>query len=137
MRAGSTPTTGRSRGSSSPCWPRPQASCCRQAEEYFARAVALNPRFAAARRSHGAVLAQLNRLPEAIREFEAALEIDPTLDQARNNLARALVQSGHIPEAVEQLQKVLQYHPDDAQAQQNLARLRQYQQQHPPAGGLQ
>ena len=81
----------------------------------------MNPRFAAARRSHGAVLAQLNRLPEAIREFEAALEIDPTLDQARNNLARALVQSGHIPEAVEQLQKVLQYHPDDAQAQQNLA----------------
>jgi tetratricopeptide (TPR) repeat protein len=104
------------------------------AVEHLQAAITLAPTLVAAHENFGVALAQQGQLPEAIDQFEATLRLDPANVIARNNLARALVQTGQIPPAMEQFEQVLQIDPNNVQARDGLARLKQYEEQHGPAG---
>src|SRR5581483_707151 len=63
----------------------------------------LQPIHVPARLAHGALLAKLDRYPEAIEEFQTVLRIDPQAELARHDLTGALERTGRFDEAAEQI----------------------------------
>jgi len=61
----------------------------KEAEAAFRNCIAVSPDFAGAHSGLGIVLAQTNRLPEAIREFREAVRLEPDNATAVDNLRRA------------------------------------------------
>ena len=68
----------------------------------------------------GVTLAGLDRVPEAVGQFEEALRLRPDFAWAHYSLAAALVRLGRVPEAIEQYERALQIQPDYAEAHNNL-----------------
>ena len=63
----------------------------------YSRSVALSPNsYAEARLSHGNLLVQPNRLPEAIVQYEEAVRLDPRAADNHNNLGGVLDESGRL-----------------------------------------
>ncbi len=88
----------------------------------FERALELQPDYAEASNSLGALLAQSGDVPGAIARFRAALEDpSPTTPDALNNLGYALFQTGQDATRRSTLyQKALQLQPDFPEALNNL-----------------
>ncbi len=91
-----------------------------EARSAFERSLQLQPDYADANNSLGALLAQAGDLPAAIERFRAALESRPEFADALNNLGFALFQSGQADRAHELYEKALTLQPDFPEALNNL-----------------
>lgn len=69
---------------------------------------------------HGLILAETNRLAEAIKVFEEAAILNPNLAGLQMNLANGYFQIGEAQKAVECLQKGVEQDPENAVAWANL-----------------
>jgi tetratricopeptide (TPR) repeat protein len=72
----------------------------------------------------GEILQALERLPEAIAEFELGVQLAPEVAPYYLDLADAYRLAGRDEEAVEAYQRVLELDPDNASASQALQDLR-------------
>lgn len=73
------------------------------AEAHLARAIALDPKFAAAHLSLGKIYARTDRLPQAVEEFERVVRLDPNIAEAHYQLGRAYVRLKRTSEAQSEL----------------------------------
>jgi Flp pilus assembly protein TadD len=74
------------------------------ANQAYAKALALAPRSAAINNNLGFSLLSQEKLEQAIKSFQAALEIDPSLQPAQMNLRIALALEGRYDEAAAGIQ---------------------------------
>jgi tetratricopeptide (TPR) repeat protein len=79
---------------------------------HYRRALALDPRLAAAHNGLGSALGAQGRLPDAVRQFRAALRVQPDYDEAHNNLGLALRMMGEREKALAHFQAALARRPD-------------------------
>jgi protein O-mannosyl-transferase len=86
--------------------------------------VKAKPDYINARIGLGSALARLERMDEAIAEFQRALDIDGNSVEAHCSLGKALAQQGRIEEAVSQYRDALKIDGDDLSALNDLAWLR-------------
>lgn len=70
------------------------------ADEAYAKALALVPRSAVANNNFGFSLLSQGKVDKAIKSFQTALEIDPSLEPAQMNLRIALALDGRYDQAV-------------------------------------
>lgn len=70
------------------------------ADEAYAKALALVPRSAATNNNFGFSLLSQGKVDKAIKSFQTALEIDPSLEPAQMNLRIALALDGRYDQAV-------------------------------------
>jgi len=84
-----------------------------EAERAFQRAVAINPYYAEARTSLGAIYQQRGQLDEASKEFRQAIADKPDYSLARFHLGRNLANQNKYAEAIEQFEKALQQPADE------------------------
>jgi protein O-mannosyl-transferase len=88
---------------------------------YYSRLTELYPDNSAFHDNFGMTLAQVGRLPEAIKQYRRAIELDPQNAEALNNLGVACYCRGDISQAVDCYQRALLCKPDYAEAHYNLA----------------
>jgi tetratricopeptide (TPR) repeat protein len=86
----------------------------------FERALEMQPEYAEASNTLGALLAQSGAVPAAIEKFRAALQTRPDFPDALNNLGFALFQTGQAAQAFELYQKALALQPGFPEALNNL-----------------
>lgn len=86
----------------------------RQAENYYRRAVELNPNYATAHHWFGAFLRSMNRLDEAVHEMNRALELDPLSPVILKNLGVTLCLQNRFEEALKLSFKAIELAPDYA-----------------------
>ncbi|MBL9199169.1 MAG: tetratricopeptide repeat protein, partial [Opitutaceae bacterium] len=99
-------------------WLRGDREAARQAA---ARAVAIDPKSAAARAAMGELQAQLGNAEQAAAEFKLVAELAPARSRYRIQHANYLVQSGQLPAAVEALNAIVKETPDNQAALRALA----------------
>jgi tetratricopeptide (TPR) repeat protein len=99
---------------------RVQASCWRNGETLWSRAIAVTSGNFVAYAGLGQFQLDHGRLDEAINQLQSALNIDPKYPIARTNLGIALTRKGRIDEAITNFQTVLADYPNDAKAHYNL-----------------
>jgi tetratricopeptide (TPR) repeat protein len=68
----------------------------------------------------GLLLAQTNRLDEAVAEYRLALTFDPNDARTHNNLAAVLARQGKLDQAARELTRALEIDPDNANTHTNL-----------------
>jgi tetratricopeptide (TPR) repeat protein len=68
----------------------------------------------------GVALGPVERIDEAVEQYDQALRINPDYTEAHYNLGVALGQLGKIDEAIEQYKQALRINPDYAEAHDNL-----------------
>lgn len=83
--------------------------------------MALDPKFASARRNLGNALAEMGRVQEAIEQYRQALALEPDAATTHNNLGNALMEGGRLDEAVLHLQRAVALDPGYVVARLNLA----------------
>ena len=69
----------------------------------------------------GIALAGLDRIDEAISEFNKALELDPNIVEAHINLGAALTRRGRMDEAAREFSEALRLDPNRPEPHYNLA----------------
>jgi len=94
------------------------------AESSFRRALDLRPDYAVARHNLGALLGQMQRAEESLRELEAAARLGVGGRELHFNRARALLELGRLEESEAALRAALQAAPDDIESHTLLAKLR-------------
>jgi Flp pilus assembly protein TadD len=94
-----------------------------EAARFFARALALDPNYIAARMSLADSLSEDGHNEEAARQYREVLRQDPSQVDAHCNLACVLAAQGQNLEAMTQLQQALRLRPADASALCNLGNL--------------
>lgn len=101
------------------------------ARRSFERAVALDPRYAEARRFLGIVYGATGRRAEGLSQLREAVRLEPHVPMFRNSLADALMVDGQHDSAITELQMALAIDPSYRAARERLVRcrehLRQYQ----------
>jgi DNA-binding winged helix-turn-helix (wHTH) protein/Tfp pilus assembly protein PilF len=85
----------------------------RQAENYYRRAIELNPNYATAHNWFGTFLRSLNRLDEAVYEITRAIELDPLSPVILKNLGVTLCLQKRFDEAIKLSLKAIELAPDD------------------------
>jgi tetratricopeptide (TPR) repeat protein len=100
-----------------------EAAAPDDARDAYGRAVALDPRHAAARVNLGRLLQDAGRPAEAADQYRAALAAQPAHSTAAFNLGTALEDLGRRAEAIEAYLKALEADEEFADAHFNLARL--------------
>jgi tetratricopeptide (TPR) repeat protein len=93
------------------------------AQDAYARAIALDPRHTAARVNLGRLLQETGRPAEAAIEYRAALAAQPRHPTAAFNLGTALEDLGRFAEAIAAYRRALEADERFADAHFNLARL--------------
>jgi len=83
------------------------------------RAIAINPRAAAAHSNLGSGLLRLGRFAEALTSLDRALKLDPHHAEAQNNLGYALTKLQRFDEAVAAYDRALALRPEYAEAHSN------------------
>ncbi len=83
------------------------------------RAIAINPRAAAAHSNLGSGLMRLQRFADALASFDRALALDPHYAEAQNNRGYALAKLKRFQEAVGAYDRALALRPDYAEAHSN------------------
>jgi serine/threonine-protein kinase len=84
----------------------------RDAEPFFERAIALNPRWSLARVFHGVALAGMYRLEDARAEARAAIELDPLSPFVHGAAGMAYFAGGDVAAAEEASRQSLALQPD-------------------------
>jgi protein O-mannosyl-transferase len=92
-----------------------QARIYRDSETLWRDTVAKNAGVWMAHSNLGIALAQDDKLPEAVEQFEEALQIDPNLFEVHGNLGHALILQGKVSEAINQWEQALRIKPDSAE----------------------
>ncbi|WP_426700059.1 tetratricopeptide repeat protein [Rhodanobacter sp. Col0626] len=82
------------------------------AEAAFRRGIELQPNFADLHFGYAALLSNLGRNDEALRESQRARELDPTSPLYVALEASFVAYAGHVDEARQQIEGVLRVHPD-------------------------
>jgi serine/threonine-protein kinase len=82
------------------------------AEAAFRRGIELQPNFADLHFGYAALLSNLGRNDEALRESQRARELDPTSPLYVALEASFVAYAGHVDEARQQIEGVLRAHPD-------------------------
>jgi tetratricopeptide (TPR) repeat protein len=82
------------------------------AEQQHRRAIQLNPNSVQAHLWYGLHLLILERIGEAIAEYQKAVELDPMMPLARGQLARALIFAGRHDLALKHLRAGMEAYPD-------------------------
>ncbi len=90
-----------------------------RAVDLLTRAIAVNPKVAAAHSNLGAALKELRRLEEAVTSYERAIELDPNTAEAYSNRGNALQELGRLEEAVASYDRAIALKPDYADALYN------------------
>ena len=83
-----------------------------QAEEYFKKAIALNPNYAVAHQWYGEFLGDVRRFDQSIAELRKAEELDPLAPMVGSDLADGYLHAGRLAEANTELQRVLDLYPN-------------------------
>jgi predicted O-linked N-acetylglucosamine transferase (SPINDLY family) len=83
------------------------------------RAIAINPRVAAAYSNRGAALKQLKRLDEAVSSYERAIALQPDTPEAHSNLGNALRELRRPEQALASYDRAIAIKPDYADAHYN------------------
>lgn len=85
---------------------------------YFRKSIEINPSFANAYSSLGALFRNRfrNELEQAINYLQKAIELNPNLAEAHYNMAVCLQDKGQIDEAIAYLQKALKLNPNLVEA---------------------
>ena len=84
---------------------------CARAVDLFARAAALDPRYARAQRNHAGCLLQLGRPAEAVAPASRAVALEPWIAAHHHNLGAALVLSGETARGRAELEVALRLDP--------------------------
>lgn len=90
-----------------------------EAATLLGRAVAINPRDAAAHSNRGNALQTLRRLEEALASYDRALALKPDYAEACLNRGSALQDLGRLDEALASYDRALKLRPDYPQAHYN------------------
>jgi tetratricopeptide (TPR) repeat protein len=91
-----------------------------EAMQHYRRAIALDPKYAAAHNNLGLALKAKGQLDEAIAAFRRAIALDPKLAVAHNNLGTALYAKGQVDEAIAAFRQAIKLDPKYANAHNNL-----------------
>jgi len=91
------------------------------AEEYFKRAIQLNPNYATAHQWYGEFLGDLKRSEQSIAESRKAQELDPLSTIVGCDLADSYLHAGHYQDAINELQRILTMDPNFVPAHNYLA----------------
>jgi tetratricopeptide (TPR) repeat protein len=86
------------------------------AERAYARAIALNPNYALARRRYGLFLAVVGRFDEGVAELRRAEELEPLARALRSTFASALFYARRYAEAEALLREQVEMFPESAGA---------------------
>jgi tetratricopeptide (TPR) repeat protein len=97
-----------------------QAHYWHDTEALFAHELTVHPGSFVAHTALGLVMAEHNRLPEAIHYYTEAIRLWPRNSQARYNLGNALRRQGQLQEAIQQYREVLRLQPTSADAHHGL-----------------
>jgi tetratricopeptide (TPR) repeat protein len=97
-----------------------QSGMYADAETLYRTIIKKNPACWMANNNLGIVLAQTDRIEEAIDHYRKALEFNPDYAPAHYNLGSALRQTGQTNEAIVHFQRALEIHPDNAKTHFNL-----------------
>jgi tetratricopeptide (TPR) repeat protein len=100
-----------------------EMSSSQEAQEAYAKALALNPHHPDAHVNLGRLLHEDGAPAAAEKHYRAALAADPVHDTAAFNLGVALEDLGRVREAIEAYARALALDPDNADAHYNLAGL--------------
>jgi TolB-like protein/tetratricopeptide (TPR) repeat protein len=92
-----------------------------QADEYFRKAIALNPNYAVAHQWYGEFLGDMARFDESIAELRRAKDLDPLSAMVGSDLADGYFHAGRYPEAEAELRRILALYPDFVPAHNYLA----------------
>lgn len=93
-----------------------------EAMEHYDRAIELNPQYAEAYYSKGAMLYYDGQIEESIANFEKTLEFEPQDSRAYNNLGSAYGSMGKLEKAASCFEKTLELSLNDYDAFMNLAK---------------
>jgi tetratricopeptide (TPR) repeat protein len=88
----------------------------REAENYYRRALRVDPTHASANNNLAALLAESGRLVEAMEHWAAVLRVNPDHADAHANMGAALAQQGRFTEALRHLDEALRRNPRHAAA---------------------
>ena len=99
------------RGHHNLAWEFQQQGKSAQANEHFARALALEPGYITAHYSWGVALLDQGRTADAIAQFEAAVRLAPDHADAHLNLGNALMQVQRPAEAIAHYEEALRLKP--------------------------
>lgn len=94
-----------------------------EAEAYYRRAVAADPKHALAINNLGVALLKQGKLQEAVKTFEQAIEAEPHQGLAHNNLASLLMRTGELKRAAQLLAAALKLNPRNEQTLLQMAQL--------------
>jgi TolB-like protein/tetratricopeptide (TPR) repeat protein len=83
-----------------------------RAEQYFQKAIELNPNYAVAHQWYGEFLGDLRRNDESIAELRKAKDLDPLSPMVGSDLADGYLHAGRVVEAGDELKRVLDLYPD-------------------------
>jgi tetratricopeptide (TPR) repeat protein len=91
-----------------------------QAISHFRKALAIEPRYAAAAYNMAVAQAQVGEVSNAIGSYRHALSLNPNLAEAHNNLANLLRSRGDVEKAITHYRKALKIRPGFIDAAANL-----------------
>lgn len=83
-----------------------------RAEQYFQKAIALNPNYAVAHQWYGEFLGDMRRFDQSIAELRKAEELDPLAPMVGSDLADGYMHAGRLSEANAELKRVLDLYPN-------------------------
>ena len=86
----------------------------REAVAEYERALAIQPRYAAALGNLGGVLLQMGRVDDALPRLEEAVSLAPKNLEALNNLSAAYAATGQTARALETIDRALALSPSPA-----------------------
>ena len=83
-----------------------------KAEEYFRKAISLDPNYAVAHQWYGEFLGDMRRFDQSIAELRKAAELDPLAPMVGSDLADGYLHAGRMDEAKSELKRLLDLYPD-------------------------
>jgi TolB-like protein/Tfp pilus assembly protein PilF len=83
-----------------------------RADQYFRKAIELNPNYAVAHQWYGEFLGDMRRFDQSIAELLKARELDPLSAMVGCDLADGYLHAGRLNEAVAELKRVQNLYPD-------------------------
>jgi Flp pilus assembly protein TadD len=90
-------------------------------EKLWRDTLANNPAAWSAHNNLACILAEQNKIDEAITHFEASLQLHPNNAQAHGNLGKALTQQNKLPQAEAELRKAIALKPQEPEFHRSLA----------------